>query len=217
MYTQCPDCQFSRPIGTEELRNTRGMISCDNCSSMYDALELLSDKNSDNGPVHFDSDNYAETKKQSKLSPAFWSVSLTLSILLFIYQFYTFEAYNLTQNATSRGWLEKTQPFFDRKLPIYKNLDEFSILHGSFERNANSTFIFRTALTNQSSFTQNHPAIKLTLIDFTGSEFASRIFFAEDYTPNKSTSTMPPESTIEIALTIATPSHNIGGYHFELI
>lgn len=215
MYTQCPECKSSRTITTEELRNTRGMVNCSHCNSLFDVLELLSDDAPDNEPSHFDEHHFSDNKKAG-LSPALWSIGLSLSIIVFIFQIVFFEGYNLTQNASSRAWLEKVTPLINKKLPVYKNLDEFTILHGSFEPLSDKSFVFKTALTNQSAYLQNQPSIKLTLIDFTGRDFASRIFSANDYAAQDNNQ-IKPETTLEISLTIAAPSRNIGGYHFELI
>jgi len=216
MYTQCPECKSTRQITTEELRDTRGMVSCANCSALFDVLELLSDDIPKDKSIDFDYPDNAEPEKNSILPPVFWSIGSSICILAFIFQIYFFEGYNLTQNASSRAWLEKASSVFDKQLPVYKNLNEFSILHGSFEPQKDNAFIFKTTLTNQSAYTQNYPSIKLTLIDFTGLEFASRIFLADDYAANNNEQ-IKPETTLEISLTIAAPVRNIGGYHFELI
>jgi len=41
MYTKCPQCEKQRTIKAEELRFSRGMISCEECASLFNAFELL--------------------------------------------------------------------------------------------------------------------------------------------------------------------------------
>ena len=221
MYTLCPECKTSRTITVDELRSLHGVVKCKNCSSLYDVLELLNEGElpSNNELTAYEAGNFSYSNNDDflNLSPTGWRIGFGLCLIIFAVQFYYFEGYNSTQNATLRPWLKKASTALNSPLPIYKNLAEFSILHGSFESAANNkSYIFKTALTNQASFIQNPPSIKLTLIDFTGREFASRIFLPKDYIQHAITP-IKPESSIEISLTIATPERSIGGYHFELI
>lgn len=215
MLTQCPQCRSSQPISAKKLRKTRGMLRCSECDADYDALELLSDKR----PIkkkpdlaHID----AKIIKTSRPLPKLWGLGITFCISLFIFQVYYFEANTLAQNPTTRPWLQKITLAFKKKLKTYKNIDDFTILQGSLEPIDADSYFFKAAIINQAIFPQKHPAIKLTLLDFTGSEFATRIFSANDYLYNPKRLIKPDAST-EISLIIATPPQNIGGYHFELI
>ena len=105
---------------------------------------------------------------------------------------------------------------FRLQLPHYKNLDEFTVLHGSFEPTANKHYVFKAAFTNQSAFEQTLPSIKLTQLDFTGRVFAKRIFHPQDYS-NQAHKLIEPEMSEEIILEIASPSTKTGGYRFEFI
>ena len=213
MYTQCPKCKKQHEITVEELRASLGMICCDGCTTIFDALELLSERQGAKGI----SDNQAIPGIKLRRKYALpWGLGFSLCIILFIFQIVFFEGYNLTQNAVVRPWLEKTCGYFDCQLPRYKNLNEFAILHGSFEPVANKHYLFKAAFTNQADFEQALPSIKLTLLDFTGYAFAKRVFHPQEYS-NKAHNLIAPEMTEEITMEIATPSIKTGGYRFEFI
>lgn len=217
MHTLCPDCKKQHQITVDELRISQGMIHCTNCSSMFDALEFLNEKkitqNSDvSAPEYISTPT---TSILNKLTP-YWGIAYTFCIALFIFQIYFFEGYNLTQSKIIRPWLEKSCSLLNCQLPQYKNLSEFTILHGSFEPTENEYYIFKTSFTNQSAFEQKHPSIKLTLLNFNGQPFAERIFYPQNYL-KQLINIIQPEMSAEISMEIATPKNNIGGYRFEFI
>ena len=213
MYTQCPKCKKQHKITIEELRTTRGMLSCDGCSTMFDALELLSEEQDAKGQNDNKTIPGIKLRKKHTLP---WGLGYSICIILFIFQIVYFEGYNLTQNAVVRPWLKKTCGYFGCQLPHYKNLSEFTILHGSFEPTASKHYVFKAAFTNQADFEQTLPSIKLTLLDFTGHAFAKRVFHPQEYS-NQAHNLIAPEMTEEITMEIATPSTKTGGYRFEFI
>ena len=213
MYAECPNCKKQHQISVNELRTSRAIICCDGCSTKFDALESLSEEldiEETSGDITI------PVIKSRKKSRPFWGLGYSVCIMLFVFQIVFFEGFNLTQNATIRPWLEKTCGYFDYQLPPYKNLSEFTILHGSFEPTANKHYVFKAAFTNQSVFEQALPSIKLTLLDFTGRTFAKRIFHPQDYS-NQAHKLIAPEMSEEITMEIAAPSTKTGGYRFEFI
>jgi predicted Zn finger-like uncharacterized protein len=217
MYTQCPECKQPYSITVAELRTSHGMISCETCSAQYDALDLL---NEGTIPTELNTGisppSYTNTPETTPPQSRYWGTGASLLLVVLIFQAYYFEAYNLSQNALLRPWLEKAcTKKGNCQLPAYKNLSEISILKGSFEPE-NNHYIFKTVIINQSLFAQKRPSIKLTLIDFSGRSFASRTFYPTDYSSQPIT-LLEPNLADEISLSIATPSSNLGGYRFELI
>lgn len=221
MYTQCPECKKAHSITVDELRTSHGMMNCEACNTMYDALELLnegelpnSDKAKENATV-IDETNVSMINPPN-LQSRYWGVAAGFLIITLIFQVYFFEGYHLTQNTTLRPWITKACTIIpDCQLPHYKNLTEISILNGAFEAQ-NNHYVFKTAFINQSRFAQTRPSIKLTLLDFTGQAFAKRVFYPEDYSELPLT-LLKPNLADEITLSIATPPSKIGGYRFELI
>jgi hypothetical protein len=215
MYTQCPECKKQHSLTIAELRSSNGVIDCDQCEIKFDALELLKEQSI---PENRQSNEFLLAHHQTGTKhSAFWVLGFSLCLALMAFQIYFFEAYNLSQNNKLRPWLEKICNKLNCQLPVYKNLADFSIIHGSFELTANkSYYVFKTTFVNQSAFKQHHPAIKLTLQTFTGLDFAERIFLPQEYL-NHSPDFIKPDMSVEISMNIAIPSNEIGGYRFELI
>ncbi len=214
MYTQCPECKQPKKINASELSSIRGMISCKQCSAMYDALELLAE-----GAIPEQLDEVAdfpEIDPQTKKRFTNWGLATSLGLGFLCAQIYYFESHKLTQNSAFRPWLEKICQPLECQLPVYSNLEEFTILHGSFQSLSNKIYSFKTSFVNQSSFAQNLPSIKLTFIDFTGYDFAERIFLPNEYS-NQPLNVIKSEMSAEIIMEIVAPSQKIGGYRFEFI
>jgi len=227
MYTQCPKCNSQRPVSVEDLRSLGGILTCYTCSSTFDALSLLSKgyapstKKKQGASVKLDDEVDLEfNTNQNDVVPVLqnipWGVASSFCLLLFIFQLYFFEGYNLIQNNSLRPWVEKICAPLGCQLPIYKNLDEITLLHGSLEPTGDEQFIFKTAFTNQSAFTQKIPAIKLILVNYTGADFAERIFYPDEF-PKQESDFIEPDMSSEITLNIASPKTKVGGYRFKLI
>lgn len=220
MYTQCPECKKHHSLTIVELRSSNGVMYCDQCEIKFDVLELLEEQS-------ISEDSQSENSQSNELlsknhlprnnKSILWTLGFSLCLALMAFQIYFFEAYNLSQHEKLRPWLEKICDKVNCQLPTYKNLDEFSIVHGSFElTDNNSHYVFKTAFVNQSAFKQHHPAIKLTLQNFTGVDFAERVFHPQEYL-NQYIDFIKPDMSTEISLNIVIPSKEIGGYRFELI
>ncbi|MFW5443539.1 MAG: zinc-ribbon and DUF3426 domain-containing protein [Methylococcaceae bacterium] len=214
MQTQCPECKSQRSISIEELRSSRGIIQCNECSAMFDALERLDDglaiKELETNGILPTLDSISAHHK----SP--WRIAYFFCFIVFVFQIYYFEGYNLTQNPQIRPWLKTICNSFDCQLAVYKNLNELTILHGDFESTEDNVYIFKTAFTNESDFAQRYPSIKLSLQNFTGETFAERVFLPKNY-GRKPAELLEPDISAEITMNIAAPSEPIGGYRFELI
>ena len=131
MYTQCPKCETQRPVSVEELRSSSGMLTCYTCSSTFDALNLLSkgyapskkkkQLTSDNLDDEFDLEfNTNQSGVLSVLQNIPWGAASSFCLLIFIFQLYFFEGYNLTQNKKLRPLVEKICTPLGCQLPVYK-------------------------------------------------------------------------------------------------
>jgi len=213
MYTQCTACKQQQYLTVKELSSSQGQIRCNHCSFKFNALEHLTEDAQANP---FESHEIFPHPQQSARRSTHWGLWTSLCLLIFAFQVYYFEAYNLSQNSTVRPWLSKICQSLNCQLPIYKNHNEITVLHGSFQTINKQHSIFKATFINQALFEQKLPAIKLTLQGFTGVDFAERVFYPKDYM-NTDSAKMAPDRVIEIALDIATPKDKMGGYHFELI
>ena len=217
MFTQCTECQTIQALTLAQLRSGRGMLRCSHCSSMFDALEHISETEEINH-----SDNLSSTRlpwdKVSSSGNAYWSTGLVIGLLLLMGLVVYFEGYAFTQNIAIRPALAKLCELINCQLPVYKNLDEFTLLHSSFTPLPDQNYVLRVAISNQAKFSQTYPNIKLTLLDYSGNAFAHRVFQPKDYSPSNSVANvMAADATTEITLKIAAPKSKVGGSTFELI
>ncbi|MGZ8190362.1 MAG: DUF3426 domain-containing protein [Methylococcaceae bacterium] len=211
----------------EQLRNSRAIAFCDGCSIQFDALELLSDTADDtNGEIETIEAVQAhaplgETPLPWEQKPAAchscWHFGTLFALLLLAVQAVYFEGVNFSQSPRLRPSLEKLCRTFHCDIPVYKNLDEFTVMQGAFTPLPNGNYTFRAVISNQASFAQDYPNIQLVLQDYTGRAFTERIFRPQDYLSAIGAATkMLPDATIAINLEIAAPKTRIGGYNFEL-
>jgi predicted Zn finger-like uncharacterized protein len=218
MYTQCPKCQTIQPLTLAQLRTGRGMLRCTNCLAMFDALERISETEEIAPSEHQSSRHLPWDKASSMPGNTFWRPGLLIGLLILIGQIIYFEGYALTQNPAGRPGLAKLCQLIKCQLPVYKNLDEFSILHGSFTPLPDQNYAFRLVMSNQSAFAHPYPNIKLTLFDYSGNAFAHRIFQPRDYLPEVAVAqSIAADAITEISLKIAAPETKIGGSTYELV
>lgn len=203
MLTQCSQCKKTYNISVEELRTHSVMLFCPHCEEMLGRLRL------------FTTDFFSSEKRDHSYY-LLWSLGLLACLLLFLAQVYLIERDKLSQDPEQRVWLEKVCQSLPCKLPVYKNLDEFEILHGNFQQ-VDNHYLFQTVLSNQAEFQQHYPRIKLSLLDFSGHTFAERVFYPNEYLNPPPTELMPASETIEVNLNIALPAQKVGGYTFELL
>ncbi len=213
MYTQCPECRKQHSVSSEDLRATRGMIKCTQCSAMFDALEYITDEL----PIA-DSDNLTDSlfpEAATVTSNRFWLYGFCFGLLALITQFFYFEAYALSQNHTLRPWLVTFCDALRCDLPDYKNAGEISVLKTTLEPGDTPNYRFKAVITNQSAFSQPYPHVRLTLLDFTGEAMLKRVFSPTDY--QAKSSLLASDDSAEIIIDIAVPNKTFGGYSFKLL
>ncbi len=205
MLTQCSHCKKTYNLSIAELQSCSTELFCPHCEEMLGRLKL------------FKSDFFFKSEKNASSYWFLWTLGFFLCLLLFMAQVYVYAHNQLAQNPQQRIWIEKNCRIQLCKLPVYKNLDEFEILHGDFQLKDNHHYVFQTVLSNQAEFKQNYPRIKLDLLDFSGQVFAERVFYPREYLGFEPSQPMPASETIEVSLDIAAPTQKVGGYTFELI
>jgi predicted Zn finger-like uncharacterized protein len=214
MFTRCPECQKTHTLTLEQLRVSRGMMRCSQCSALFDALAFISETADREKPTA----RHLPWEKVSLPDGSHWGAALLLGVLLLAAQIVYFEGPAISQHATFRPWLESLCSKLSCQLPAYKNLDEFTVMHGSFAMLPDHSYAFKAVISNQAVFRQPYPNIRLTLFDFNGSAFAHRLFQPHDYLPAYSAaSAIDADASTEINLNIAAPDTPVGGYTFELV
>lgn len=204
MLTQCSQCKKTYTLSVEELQARGTGLFCPHCEEMLGRLKL------------FNPNFFFSGKKNTDPHARFWLLGCLACVILFSTQVYLVERDKLSQNPEQRVWLEKICQTLHCHLPVYKNLDEFEILHGDFQLQDHH-YVFQSVLSNQADFAQQYPRIKLSLLDFSGHTFAERIFEPHEYLSSKPAGLMPASETIEVSLNIVLPAQKVGGYTFDLI
>ncbi len=215
MYTRCPECRQQTRVNAEQLRHSHGMLHCKNCGVLFDALALISDHAEEDIELPEETVLTVETAHPSKKTTVFWSIGLVLGLLLLVGQIIYFEGNTLLQNSHLRPWLEKACLKLHCTLPPYRNLKQIRLLNTVIETQNENEITFKIVLSNQADFPQNFPALKLTLVDYLGRPFAERVFSVDNYRPPSVR--MAANQTVEIELTIISPTEKIGGYSFTIL
>lgn len=218
MITRCPECRQKLAVTVAQLRDNRGMVRCEQCACLFDALPFISEgeEADDGAALHIPHEPLPWETSKRPVS-RYWAVGAIFGMLLLAGQFFYFEGPALLQKPTVRGWAETLCERLSCRLPVYRNLDDFEVLHRSFEALPDGHYVFRIVFSNQAAFRQNYPNLKLTLLDFAGTPLARRVFLPPDYLADSSEKKwMAANKTAEISLKIAAPQTKVGGYDFEL-
>lgn len=217
MFTRCPECRKKLPLTVEQLRNDRGMVRCEDCACLFDALPFISDAEEiasitgEHAPQQL-----LPWEKTRQPVSRYWSLGVIVGVMLLMGQFLYFEGHALSQKPYFRLWAEKLCARLNCRLPDYRNLDDFEILHRSFEASPDGSYVFNIVFSNQAAFRQSYPNIKLTLRDFGGQAFARRVLFPPEYLADSSDkNSMEANTTMEVSLKIAATQTKVGGYDFE--
>jgi predicted Zn finger-like uncharacterized protein len=217
MITRCPECRRTIALTVAQLRDNRGMVRCEQCACTFDALPFISEgeeKVSTDDPTLHEPLPWEKAKQPVH---RYWGLGVIIGTVLLMGQFLYFEGPALSQKPYFRLRAEKLCDRLNCRLPVYRNLDEFEILHRSFAALPDGDYIFKIVFSNQAAFQQSYPNIKLTLRNFAGQAFARRVLVPGDYLADPShKKTMEANATEEISLKIAAPQTKVGGYDFEL-
>ena len=190
------------------------MIRCANCSTLFDALQRLSEL----PPAKLPTGKIPEQPwtTSARRSSGHWGLLLLLSFITLTGQTLYFEGSTAIQNETVRPWLERACGLLKCSLPDYRNPDDFAVIQSALTPADDKHYIFQAIISNQSAFPQRPPKLKLTFMKLTGEPFAQRIFRPDTYLALPLPS-IGADQPFEISLNIAPIDTTIGGYTFELI
>lgn len=213
MFTKCPECHHPQTLTIEQLRTTRGIIRCSQCSTQFDALQSLSETPA--VALAPSEEHLPWVQDRKPANPLLWNLSAAAAIILLCGQIIYFQGPSALQHDKLRPWIIEACSYLGCTLPDYRKLTDFSVLASSMILTADQNYYFKAIINNQAEFAQPHPGIKLTLLKLSGEPFAQRAFAPDNLTFR--TDKIAPHETIEIGLTIAAPGTSVGGYTFELI
>jgi hypothetical protein len=217
LYCRCLHCDYSHRISATRLREHHGLLMCAKCGKTFDALTTLSDQAEQAFKVKPAEDFLlATTPAPEKLNSKFWLAACLLSLALLAGQILFLEGDNLLQLPVMRENLETLCGVLPCRAPPYRNLAELTLSHGGLEKQADNSFIFSAALTNEGEWAQAYPRLKLSFSDFNGQLVAERIFAAENYAQSV---ILYAGATVEVRLQVVAPldAARIGGYQFSLL
>ncbi len=218
MFTRCTKCHTLQEITALQLRNSQGMLRCKKkkCSTLFNALELLSESKKQDTAIPQSLPWNQSTQLNGNIP---WKTASILALCALIAQALYFEASALPQNPSFRPWLEIGCQRLTCRLPAYNNLQELTIVRSKLTPQSEQALVFNTVISNQGTFAQAYPKIKLSLLDYAGQPFSQRIFEAREYLsdPTAAAVLIRPDAATEINLTLATTQTKIGGYTAELI
>jgi predicted Zn finger-like uncharacterized protein len=215
MYSRCPHCQTQQTISAEQLRISRGLLTCSACGKRFDALASLSERADAEFQEVSDADLLSNPHGK-RAHRAVWRIGALLSLLLLLAQVAYFKGDAISRQPLLRfGW----QAICDHlgcRLPMYKNLDEWTVSHSDLRSLSDQNYVFSAAITNQAAFPQNCPDLKLVLLNLSGQAIAERIFSGRQYSTATS---LAANETAEIKLTVVAPPGpaKIGGYTLALL
>jgi hypothetical protein len=211
MQIECPECHHIHSLTTEEFQESDGTTFCPECSCQFDPLANLAETVAAREPFPW------EKSEKKPISNSFWRLGVIAGLLLLGFQFLHFNRNDLAQNRIIRPWLLHTCKLIGCQLPTYRNTTEFAVLHSSFELQ-NNHYILQTAIRNEAPFPQAFPKIKLTLLSYSGTPVAHRIFHPGDYLKQDATENLiDPSDTFTIWLNIALPEAKVGGFSIEIL
>lgn len=215
MYSRCSHCQTQQTISTEQLRRSRGLLTCSACGKRFDALASLSDQ-ADAELREEKAGDFLRDSTGKGLKTAVWRLGSVLAVLVLLGQVLYFEGGALIRRPLLRAGLQSICDRLACRLPPYKNLEEWTVSHGDLRLMPDKNYVFSAAITNQAAFPQACPDLKLVLLNFNGQAIAERIFTGRQYSAAASLAT---NETAEIRLTVIAPPEpaKIGGYTFALL
>ncbi|MEN8261830.1 MAG: zinc-ribbon and DUF3426 domain-containing protein [Pseudomonadota bacterium] len=248
MQTRCPQCRTLLEINADQLQHGQRQVKCAHCDSTFDALAALTDESeapdeeiqSDVTPPPFtplvspepEEAEPPATEHRRFRGPlpwepgfetqapryALWGFGIVLLFMLLAGQVYIFEGERLAQSERIRPWLIKLCKPFNCTLPIYNNISGIDVIDRSLTPLPGGGLEFHALFVNNSEFPQALPLLKLTLLSFTGSPYAERIFTPDEYLAEKPVPTeLPVGRPVKAQMHIAAPTGEIGGYTFEFI
>ena len=215
MFTRCPECLSTQAITPDALRSGRGMVRCNRCAALFDALATLAETATQ---AVADTPSAEEPwRKHKGRQQLHWRVGLALGVALLLVQGLYFEGSRALQSPQFRPALEKICAVLHCRLPDYQNLDALSVLHNSFRELPNRHYAFTLVLNNEAAFSMRYPVIALTLLSFEGQPFAYRRLQPDDYLAGQPAHAhLTANSAAEISFEIAATATKVGGFHFDL-
>lgn len=215
MFSRCSHCHATQEVNAEQLRTGRGLLQCSACGQRYDALPTLSETRDEeiSEPA---SNDFLPASVGKTVSAGVWRFACLSSVLVLLAQIFYFEGGALSRLPQLRPGLLFVCKRLGCQAPAYKNLDEWSVSHSDLRNISETAYVFTAALSNQASFPQVCPDLKLVLLNINGQAVAEGVFSGKQYA---TTALLAANETVQISLNIVAPPHlgKYGGYTLALL
>jgi len=215
MFSRCSHCHATQELNAEQLRTGRGLLQCSACGLRFDALPALSETRDEELTEPAASD-FLPTSVGKTVSAGVWRFACLLSVLVLLVQFFYFEGGTLSRQPQLRAGLLFVCKRLGCQAPAYRNLDEWSVSHSDLRNISETAYVFSAALSNQASFPQVCPDLKLVLLNINGQAVAEGVFSGKQYA---TAALLGANETARVSLNIVAPAHlgKYGGYTLALL
>ncbi|QJD30752.1 DUF3426 domain-containing protein [Methylococcus geothermalis] len=229
MFTRCPSCGTAYGISVRQLREGRGVMLCDHCGRVFNALPGLEESVPDSfsQPPKGVSGRWFGGGRRGYDEPArpglflrlVWSVGSIVLTIVLLGQVAYFGSMRFAQDEAMRPWLVMLCDAVGCQVPPYSDVESIQIVERTLRPvPATGGYEFRLVMANQSTAAQVFPSIVLRVVDRQGKPAAGRVFSPAEYLPKGSgLSMMPVGKSLEVRLDLAKPDRDISGFTFELI
>ncbi len=212
MFCRCPQCDAQQEVSAQQLRDSRGLLSCQVCAVSFDALATLSERPDDQWEPRLALDD-AFAGHAPAASAGFWRAGSLLMALLLLVQWVYFDAAGLSRVPGLRPLIGAVCQVLPCRENTAGGLENWSLSHSALQPHLGQRYLLTAALTNQADTAQACPSLQLTLMDFKGQALTQRVFTPRQYSK---TPELAANQTLEIRLPLVIPAE-FGGFSLTLI
>jgi predicted Zn finger-like uncharacterized protein len=207
MFSRCPSCNAQQLITTQQLRETRGLVTCDVCRVSFDALPTLTER-MDETLVTAEQVISPLTHTASPASSLVWGTGSLLMLILLLGQLIYFQGADLMRYPQVYSSVYTVCQLAECKVPAYRNLAAWSVSHSDLQAQLNHSYWLTAALTNQAELAQTLPVLKFSLTDYKGQTVVERLLAPQQYSKTIRASA---NQTVAVRIPLILPA-TMGGF-----
>jgi hypothetical protein len=232
MFTDCPYCHHEQEVDAHELRLGRGLLSCDNCGRVFDALSSLKDGPADEPhsyafvepplqgdlldppplalpsmPAELLRTEPRKVSRQTRIDRVIFGSLACLLLLGLAAQWLYFRRDQLLRHPFARPYMLAIAARLGVPTPPLVEPRQVRKLSDNAEPHPSvaDALLVTLNMSNQAFYPIRMPAIELKLFDQDGRLIGMRQFAPDEYLdePGSYASGMPPGEVVPVALEIA--------------
>jgi len=179
MFSRCPNCNTQQAITTQQLRQTRGLVTCEVCRASFDALPSLTESKDD---AFTAKEQTIDSLNNGKNPPAaIWGIGNAWLLMLLLGQLVFFQGAELLRYPRVYSAVVGVYQRLGYQAPAYQNVSMWSVSHSDLQAQLDRHYWLTAALTNQTEWVQTLPVLKLSLTNYKGQIVAERLFTPQQY------------------------------------